>query len=145
MEKDTNEPTKEPWYKDGLRFSCTQCGKCCTGRPGVTWISFDEMQKMAEHLQISMDELVKNYLRKIDGKWALKERTVDHSCIFLYDKKCRVYEVRPNQCKTFPFWKDALATKDSWQALKSTCEGIKDDAPLIQLKEIEDQLNSTQK
>ena len=131
---------EEKWYKDGLRFSCTQCGKCCTGRPGVTWISFDEMEKMAEYLHISLDDLVSKYLRKVDGKWALKERTVDHSCIFLYDKKCRVYEVRPKQCQTFPFWKSALESKDAWNELKKTCEGIREDAPVISQQEIERQL-----
>src|SRR5262245_18529291 len=24
----------EPWYQDGLEFTCTRCGKCCTGEPG---------------------------------------------------------------------------------------------------------------
>jgi uncharacterized protein len=130
---------EEKWYKDGLRFSCTQCGKCCTGRPGVTWISLDEMQKLAEYLKISMDDLIKKYLRKVDGKWALKER-LDHSCVFLYDKKCRVYEVRPRQCQTFPFWKQALESKDTWDQLKNVCEGIREDAELISQKEIDKQL-----
>ena len=24
----------DPWYNDGLRFTCTRCGHCCTGEPG---------------------------------------------------------------------------------------------------------------
>ena len=27
-----NVPMTEPWYQDGLRFTCTRCGNCCTGR-----------------------------------------------------------------------------------------------------------------
>jgi Fe-S-cluster containining protein len=26
----------------------------------------------------------------------------------MYDKRCRIYETRPLQCKTFPFWKSNL-------------------------------------
>ena len=22
---------KQPWYREGLRFECTQCGACCSG------------------------------------------------------------------------------------------------------------------
>ena len=32
-----NAAPGEPWYRDGLRFQCTQCGNCCTGDPGVVW------------------------------------------------------------------------------------------------------------
>jgi Fe-S-cluster containining protein len=100
------------------------------------------MENMARHLGISLDEFVAKYARKIEGKWALRERVVDHSCIFLYDKSCRVYEVRPKQCRTFPFWKSALESKEAWNDLKKTCEGIREDAPLITQDEIDAQLHN---
>ena len=28
-----------PWYAEGLKFTCSQCGNCCTGGPGYVWIS----------------------------------------------------------------------------------------------------------
>ena len=31
------------WYADGLKFSCTGCGNCCTGSAGFTWVSEDEI------------------------------------------------------------------------------------------------------
>jgi hypothetical protein len=30
----------DPWYKDGLKFSCTMCGHCCSGQHGS--VKFDE-------------------------------------------------------------------------------------------------------
>ena len=30
-----------PWYRDGLAFTCTQCGACCTGAP----VSFGSMRR----------------------------------------------------------------------------------------------------
>ena len=32
------------WYEDGLRFSCSQCGNCCTGPPGAVWFTDNEGQ-----------------------------------------------------------------------------------------------------
>lgn len=32
-----------PWYAPGLSFTCTQCGNCCTGEPGVVWVSDEEI------------------------------------------------------------------------------------------------------
>ena len=40
----------EPWYADGLNFTCTQCGNCCTGGPGFVWISREEIVRLAAHL-----------------------------------------------------------------------------------------------
>ena len=40
------------WYRDGLRFECTQCGKCCTGAPGYVWLTIPEIYRIAEFLGI---------------------------------------------------------------------------------------------
>ena len=40
--------TAEPWYQDGLKFNCTQCGDCCTGAPGFVWVNQAEIEAMAK-------------------------------------------------------------------------------------------------
>ena len=40
---------KTPWFKDGLRFECTQCGDCCTGSPGYVWVNDEEISALAEY------------------------------------------------------------------------------------------------
>ena len=43
-------PSTDPkslWYRDGLRFECTQCGKCCTGAPGYVWVDDDEVEALS--------------------------------------------------------------------------------------------------
>ena len=40
-------PDEAPWYADGLRFTCTMCGKCCTGEPGYVWTTDEELAKSA--------------------------------------------------------------------------------------------------
>ncbi len=56
---------RSPWYKDGLSFTCTQCGNCCTGEPGVVWVTEEELAKMAEVRGESIEEIRKNHTRLV--------------------------------------------------------------------------------
>ena len=47
-----------PWYADGLKFTCTQCGNCCSGPRGYVWITHEEIIRLAEHLQSTPEEVV---------------------------------------------------------------------------------------
>ena len=130
----------EPWYKDGLRFSCTQCGKCCTGSPGYVWIDDDEIEAMAEFLKISVEDFLERYTHRIEGRLSLLEHPVNYDCVFLKDRQCQVYGARPKQCRTFPWWSENLKSRQAWKETAQRCEGIRDDAPLISLEEIKKNL-----
>ena len=43
---------KLPWYADGLRFECSQCGDCCTGEPGYVWVDEAEITAMAVEMEM---------------------------------------------------------------------------------------------
>ena len=101
--------------KDGWDFSfdttiCSSCdGNCCIGESGYIWISIKEIEKLASYLNLSIKEVFLKYINKIDYKFSLKEVYIskdNYRCIFFnMDKKqCDIYEVRPTQCKTYPFW-----------------------------------------
>ena len=129
----------EPWYKDGLRFKCTECGKCCTGPSGYVWVNDDEMTALAEKLGISLDLFKRKYTRMRDNRYALTERQTqagDYDCVFLKDKKCQVYDARPTQCRNFPWWKENLHSEESWKLAAKDCEGINDEAPLTPYSQI---------
>lgn len=129
------------WYKDGLRFKCTGCGQCCTGSPGYVWISPNEAQAMADHLKISLDEFLRKYTRRIGNRVSLKEHSKTYDCVFLQGKKCTLYDVRPKQCRTFPWWPENLSSPESWKETAMRCEGVNHpDAPLISLGDIEKNL-----
>jgi len=140
MEKETSPSL--PWYKDGLRFKCTECGKCCTGPTGFVWLMEQEMANMAAFLSISVDLFKRKYTRLREGRYALTEiKAQNHACVFLKDKKCSVYPVRPQQCRTYPWWKENLNSKESWEEAAKTCEGINDLAPLVPYEKIIEQLS----
>ena len=133
----------DDWYEDGLRFSCSQCGNCCTGPPGAVWFTDDEGRAMAELLKISIDDFYKRYARKLGSKWSLTENVVDgkYDCVFLdrnTDKpSCKLYEARPSQCRTWPFWLENLKSRESWARAKcnTPCLGM-DEGQLIPASEI---------
>jgi Fe-S-cluster containining protein len=69
-----------------LNFTCTQCGNCCTGGPGFVWISDIEIDRLAEHLALSRDQLIERYCRRINGRSSLNEirnARGEYDCVFL--------------------------------------------------------------
>jgi uncharacterized protein len=110
------------WYKDGLRFECTQCGHCCTGAPGYVWVTVQDIYRIAEFLGMRERDFVRSYVRKVNQRLSLIELP-GGNCIF-YDKGCKIYPVRPMQCKTFPFWKEIVAKPASWGRTATECPGI---------------------
>ena len=137
----SGHPMSDLWYKSGLPFKCTQCGECCSGGPGYVWVKEDEIQEMADFLKISPEEFVRKYTRKVGERIALLEHPKNFDCVFLKDKKCQLYDARPKQCRTFPWWKEHLTSRKAWNEAGSQCEGINHpDAEIVPLEEIKKHL-----
>jgi uncharacterized protein len=126
------------WYQNGLKFKCTECGKCCTGAPGYVWVTENEMEAIAEFLKIDLKEFMRKYVRRVGQRYSLLESKQTFDCVFLKDKKCQVYGARPKQCRTFPWWPQNLRSEQAWEETARTCEGISDDAPLVPFETIEE-------
>ena len=114
---------EDPWYAEGLRFSCERCGGCCTGGPGYVWVREEDRKRIADYLGISEEELIKKFCRRALGRYSLKEKE-NYDCIFLEPEGCRVYPVRPVQCTTFPFWERYLEDPTAWKGLGERCPGV---------------------
>ncbi len=133
-------PSPFPWYKEGLRFQCTQCGQCCTGSPGYVWITEEDIEMMTEQLDIDRQEFIRRYTRSVHGRLALLEHSRTYDCVFLEGNRCKVYKGRPRQCRTFPWWPEHLTSREAWEEAAQRCEGINHpDAPLISLETIDEQ------
>ena len=114
----------EPWYAPGLNFSCTQCGNCCTGRPGYVWISPQDERAIAAHLGLREDAFRRKYTRLVLGNLSLVEKP-GGDCVFLLpDRRCAIHDVKPRQCLTFPFWPRLTATPQVWAETAARCPGI---------------------
>jgi uncharacterized protein len=151
----------KPWYGDGLSFTCTQCGNCCTGGPGYVWITRKEIRRLAEFLGLSPEEVVERYCRKVGGRFSLNERRLGpqrNDCIFLKEvpaephngdqvvqsrRICEIYPVRPLQCRTWPFWKENLATRRAWDHAARRCPGM-NSGPVRSVEQIEQLRDATE-
>jgi len=108
--------------------ACETCqGKCCTGESGYIYVTKDEVQGISKLLNLDINDFMSKYLFKKGYKYSIKELKYNDSyeCIF-YDRKsngCSIYEARPLQCKTFPFWDYYKTRVDE---LKLECPGIID-------------------
>lgn len=133
----------DKWYHNRpLKFSCTQCGKCCTGAPGYVWVNEKEIEEIARFLKLTPKEVVQRYTRRVGHRLSLIERKSDYSCIFLEDKTCRLYTARPTQCRTYPFWPSIMKSRESWEKEAEFCEGIgKEEAPSVPVEVIEKNLH----
>jgi Fe-S-cluster containining protein len=142
-------PSDDPWYAAGLKFTCTQCGNCCTGGPGFVWISDVEIERLAEFLKMTPRDVRARYCRKIGSRWSLNERRTregNYDCVFLTEvpappsrkakelekgesvplkrRGCSIYPVRPLQCRTWPFWHSNLEDEDAWCHAGRKCPGL---------------------
>ena len=115
---------EKPWFEKGLRFECTQCGDCCTGAPGYVWVNLEEIAALAKHLGQSVAEFERKYVRQVGIRKSLIEYS-NGDCVFFDGnaRKCTVYEARPRQCKTWPFWQSNTATKEDWKRTCEACPG----------------------
>lgn len=50
--------------------------------------------------------------------------TRNNRCGVNGSKGCAVYDVRPMQCRTWPFWPHNLQSPDDWNAAAKKCSGI---------------------
>jgi len=123
---------KPCWYGEGLRFSCTQSGRCCTGPPGYVWFDDAEAAAIAKYLGMTEAHLRRHYARCVNGRWTLEERVAadgGYDCAFLGQDDggkpaCQIYAVRPMQCRTWPFWAENLASERAWLRAAKRCAGM---------------------
>lgn len=126
-------PTDPP--ETGLRFQCTMCGNCCSGPPGFVHFTDCEAESIASLLGLGVEDFLARYTRVTPVGRSLKEKRTSHGydCVFLERHEggaaCGIYKARPEQCRTWPFWRSNLRTERNWTALRRVCPGV-DQGPL---------------
>ncbi len=126
-----------PFYQNGLRFQCTQCGMCCLFSEGVVYLNEEEARQLADFLELPLTEFYQQYT-EVESSTGLRvlQSTPSGACVFYQEGKCSVYSVRPLQCRTYPFWPENLTSAYQWKQTARECPGI-GQGPIIPLKTIE--------
>jgi uncharacterized protein len=115
---------KPPWWSEGLRFTCTACGDCCTGESGYIWVNKAEIEAMAARCGLTPEEFERQHVVSVGVRKSLRERP-GGDCVMLDEatRKCSVYTDRPRQCRTWPFWDSNLRTPEAWAETCAVCPG----------------------
>lgn len=126
VEREPENDANAPWWeKEEVRFECRQCGRCCGGEPGAIWVTAEETKRIAEFLELSETAFRKRYLTRNMGRSSIRELE-NYDCTFLKRNAaaCSIYEVRPLQCRLFPFWPSILRDKAIWDYYAGRCPGM---------------------
>ncbi len=110
------------FFDGGIQFTCRQCGRCCTGESGTIYVAPAELPHIAEFLGVSPDALIARDLYAFKDSYSIRE-LADGRCRF-YRGGCLIYDVRPFQCRAFPFWFANLRSAARWREVERACPGI---------------------
>lgn len=123
-----------PWYvrRGGLKFRCTQCGLCCK-QPGFVAVTREEAAKIAPRVREgatvkSLEGVLWNWDDQ-QGAWMI-DVPEGSACPLLGEQGCTVHDIKPEQCATYPFWSENIASLIDWAEEGKRCEGIRDDGDL---------------
>jgi Fe-S-cluster containining protein len=151
-----------------FRFDCIRCGNCCTDSNTIVNITYSDILRIKNGLTLTLNELIyvlafyvfeaelneqerkKMVISPIKTQKGFayvglfKKKTGE--CYF-YDAKnklCKIYNLRPTFCRTFPFSfkrinKNEIKNQYEIEILYSNkgieyCPGIGGDSPLISIK-----------
>jgi Fe-S-cluster containining protein len=118
--------SEKPWYADGLRFECTGCGNCCKSRGeySTVYLMQADVDAMAAQLGMTDKVFLETHCEGEEG-WTVLRSSTDRCRFLASDNTCEVYDARPMQCRTWPFWEENLSDRATWEGpLAEDCPGI---------------------
>jgi Fe-S-cluster containining protein len=92
-------------YPRNVRFVCDKCAICCgdTEKKARTILL---LNVEAQGISKDTKKVIKEFALKIKGSrpyvYQMK-KTDEGKCVFLKDKLCSIYEIRPLICRFYPF------------------------------------------
>ena len=117
---------KKWWEREEIRFECEEgCFKCCM-KPGVVYFDKRDIKHAAEFLGVTAETLKEEYKLSQDsvpGVWEL-DVPIGQGCPFLIEEGCAIHPAKPKQCRSYPFWKENLSSRNFWELVGGFCPGI---------------------
>ena len=106
------------------------------GAHGFVYLTLEDRRRLARALGVPTRQFTRQHCVKTDGLFHLLDDGPD--CRFLNGRRCAVYDARPTQCRTWPFWPENLSSRRAWVSVKrvTPCPGM-DSGPLVPLPVIE--------
>ena len=124
-----------------FRFLCTRCGYCCSDKNTIVNLTYFDILRIRNGLNLSIEEIL-----EVTGFYIFDKETINEEhkmvvspieterglafigllkkdsgfCYFYNDseKKCLIYDLRPMFCKTFPFSFNLIFNKSNKTSAK---------------------------
>ena len=95
------------------QIDCTTCGKCCMKlKPFITE---QDIKILSQRLNFSPQQVKGDYIEIDEGDQYFKNLT----CSFLKEKKCTVYNGRPEDCRSFPHLHKKMFISRLWGVIEN--------------------------
>jgi Fe-S-cluster containining protein len=91
------------------------------------FLSENDLEKLIAQLKMDRNAFIKKFCRwvtDVNGKKVLSLREKSNKDCILWDSECTVYNTRPLQCRSFPFWKSIVSSAGAWAVAASGCPGM---------------------
>jgi Fe-S-cluster containining protein len=88
------------------------------------WVNNEEIQTLAAKLKLDVATFEAKFVRQVGSRKSLTEFP-NGDCVFFdgATRKCTVYDSRPRQCRTWPFWESNIRTPETWAHTCEVCPG----------------------
>jgi Fe-S-cluster containining protein len=97
------------------KIDCLQCANCCKHH-GATFKPTD-IKRIAKHLRMKEGDFITQYLRSDEDEDYITQTL---PCPFLgNDNYCSIYEVRPTDCRRYPYTDEDILLKKKQLTLKN--------------------------
>jgi Fe-S-cluster containining protein len=107
-----------------FRFRCRRSGNCCARPGGRVRVGADDVTRIAAHLGLAEDAVRSRYLAAPGDRLS---EGLGGRCVFLVDGQetaCAIYPVRPERCRSWPFWPELLDAPEELREAERLCPGI---------------------
>jgi Fe-S-cluster containining protein len=89
-------------YEEVLEhIDCTKCANCCIELE--TCFQIEEIDRLTKSLNIDKDQFIIQSTKPDEFGDKDKFYLNSQPCQFLTDKKCTIYELRPEECNSYPY------------------------------------------
>jgi hypothetical protein len=99
--------------------------------------------RIAQYMKMSIRKFEKTFAERVDGRSHVKLEGPEAACPFLGGNEqngwCQIHDVKPMQCKTYPFWPHIAEDDAKWKREAERCPGI-GQGPVIPKKLVQIQL-----
>jgi hypothetical protein len=109
-----------------INFSCTRCSNCCRHEPGAVFLTKSDVKAISSHLQMDTLTFLKKCCRPVERSGSMIAsllEKVNYDCLF-WNNGCIIYEDRPMQCRTYPYWPMIVESNLVLESEKGRCPGI---------------------